>query len=572
MAGGTLKRLEPGEQAGLPSRHRHPAAGTARGAPGFTLIEVLVVLAILVILFGLLIAPLISGLDMATQGSSAARLQQDVRIAVERLRRDLAEAIYVYPTHRIPTPGAGMAYLSDFSRLLFVLPARDTTGQLYQPLRYDLFPPGHSLAGLVRVVRYMPERPDPTQPYSEDNPFVLYRSVGTYDPVTGTYVLDAREALTGKERVDVPVATSVCVNPADAAPAVQAGFMADPATGLPRCPSCGLNFIRYLHKGFAARPRRVAGEVLSPNSLGTVYRAVQGGWDGFAAETPDGAPREPLGSDPIGGTPDIDPRLMVYQYVPPDPAAVPTPDPYQDGTWSTLVYDSFQAVVPIDPALDLSYDRNAGTVTFGTRDSVVLAAETGSAVTANGGTLASLYGTSPEHAYQLVPPPSSSGLSPFAKIVVETMRVWAMEDSNGDGLVGNPGDQYVEYTRTDQSAPDEIGFREFWAGWDPTLEAAEIRFNRYRFDGSIYPSRAFGGIRVEYTYRRNLVRFTWPLTGEVIEIDDVTRADYSTRWDYQVTVSVAEVRTEDGAPPAWPNTILNEAPMSVEVKVANMGR
>ena len=569
------RRLKQQERAGLRSSNhkllvglRSKAADRAQRTPGFTLIEVLVVLAILVILFGLLFVPLISGLDMASRGRSAARLQQDTRIALERLRRDLADAIYVYPTYRMPTPGSPAPFVSDTSRRLFVLPARDPAGVLYQPLRFDLFPPGAPLAGNIRVVRYMPERPNPSAPYSEDNPFVLYRSVGTYDPVSGVYLEDAREALTGTERYDVPVVTSVCVNPADPAPAVQAGFM-------DVCPNCGLSLIRYLHKGFTVRSQRIAGELLRTNDVATVYRAGQGGWDGFAAENPDGTLRELLVVDPIGGTPDIDPRIMAYQYVPPTiPPSGPIPDPRRDGAWSLVVYDSFQIVTPIDPALDLTYDRRAGTVLLGTRDSVTLTAETGSAATANGGSLASLNGTSPEYAYLLTPAPSTSILSPSSKIVVETVRVWAMEDTNGNGTVGDPGDQYVEYTRTNQSAQDDIGFREFWVGWNPDLPtaAAEIRFNSRRFDASLNTSRAFGGIHVECTYRRNLVRFTWPPTGEVIEIDDVVRADYSTRWAYQVNLSVAEVISKQGAPAAWPNMILNEAPMSVEVNVANMGR
>lgn len=565
----------------MPSRTYSLAAGGARRWRGFTLVEVLVVLAILVILFGLLMAPLISGLDMAARGRSAARLQHDARIALERLRRDLAEAIYVYPTYRIPTPGAATAYVADTSRLEFVLPARDTTGQLYQPLRYDVFPSGHPLAGSTRIVRYMPERLDLSVPYSEDSPFALCRSVGTYnpppgfapgtwqgtyEPATGFY-RDAREALTGTERYDLPVTTSICVNPADATPVVQAGFM-------DVCPNCGSALIRYVHKGFSAQPHRVAGEVLRPNQLATAYQASRGGWDGFASEDPAGVPAELLPTDPIGGTPHIDPRLTVYQYVPPDPAALPTPDPRRDGSWTALVYDSFQIATPIDAALDLRYDRSAGTVVFGTRDSVTLTTETGSAATANGGTLASLYATSPEHAYLLTPPPSSSPVSPFTKVVAETVRVWVMEDTDGDGVVGDPDDQYVEYKRTDQFAPDEIGFREFWVGWDPSLPtpAAEIRFNRYRFDASLNSSRAFAGIQVDYTYRRNFLLFAWPPTGEVIEMDDVVRADYSSRWAYQVDLSVAEVITRDGAAPAWPNTILNEAPMAMEVAVANMGR
>ncbi len=584
MAGNTVT----GESGKWAAFGRRTGVSRSRRASGFTLVEVLVVLAILVILFGLLIAPLISGLDMAARGRAAARMQQDGRLALERLQRDLAEAAHVYPTFRIPVGGASPGYVADASRLILVLPARDVSGVLYQPLRFDTYPPAMPppFGGQPRAVRYQPELVDPTQPYNEDNPFVLTRAVGFYDPSSGGFLTEgepagspARELVTGHPGFDIPATGTICLDPTCPDP-VHEGYW-------DACPGCGNTLLRYQHKGFEARARRDSGKLLERNADANAYRAARSYWDGWTPPVDaNGRPSALTLAAPLGATPDIDPRLVVYRYVPPAPPAGP-----RQGTWPLVVFDSFGLLAPgIDPGLELRYDAEAGAVLFRGEDVVELTAADapggfGSATSPGGSTLAELTGGPPlsdyAYAYALVPPPSLSPVSPFTRIVLSSIRVFVLEDTSGDGTVG-VGDVYVEYTRSDTGAPDEIGYREFWSNWepqdpaDPSTAFAELRFNRYRFNDALAPGRAFGGIQVRFTYRRNLTRFAWPpppaTPDQVIEMDDVVRADYASRSAYDVTLALCEVRTLDGHSPQWPNTVLNEESLSLSIGVENLGR
>ncbi|MBP8950929.1 MAG: prepilin-type N-terminal cleavage/methylation domain-containing protein, partial [Armatimonadetes bacterium] len=54
---------------------------------GFTLIEVMVALAIMVILFALLFAPMIAGLEWVSSGRANVGMQDACRYAMEQIRR-----------------------------------------------------------------------------------------------------------------------------------------------------------------------------------------------------------------------------------------------------------------------------------------------------------------------------------------------------------------------------------------------------------------------------------------------------------------------------------------------------
>ncbi len=69
---------------------------------GFTLVEMLVVIVILMILLGLLFVPMYQSFQATKRAETAAVLQDRVGTAVQQLVKDLEEAVYVYPP---PAPG-----------------------------------------------------------------------------------------------------------------------------------------------------------------------------------------------------------------------------------------------------------------------------------------------------------------------------------------------------------------------------------------------------------------------------------------------------------------------------------
>ena len=98
---------------------------TARG--GFTLVEVLVVMAIMVILFGMLFVPLSSSIDMARAGQSRVQMQQQLQMAMQLINRGISGAQYILLPEYIPienTPGdtADDTYLINYSNITFQPP------------------------------------------------------------------------------------------------------------------------------------------------------------------------------------------------------------------------------------------------------------------------------------------------------------------------------------------------------------------------------------------------------------------------------------------------------------------
>ncbi len=235
---------------------------------GFTLIEVLVVLAIMVILFGLLFAPMMTSIDMASQGRNRARMQDAMRLAIEQIKRDLNEAILIFPPETVRLPGPDGTYgttddqfLVNHSVLTLARPAKNAAGQVIEPLRL----PVERVAGpngvlgdgddvwLTRVVRFAVHTPKMVQrvlPGSvqanlagvdqyyyvsttpgKENPFVLYRQEGwvRYNAAAGIYEFgsyavpvdggptlefiigrpDIENALSPTDRADFPVTTTV---------------------------------------------------------------------------------------------------------------------------------------------------------------------------------------------------------------------------------------------------------------------------------------------------------------------------------------------------------------------------
>lgn len=259
--------------------------GRPRGRAGFTLIEVLVVLAILVILFALLFAPMIVSLDMVTVGQSRVTMQNAVRTAMEEMRREISNAMYIYPTPGLTLKGAdGLLGTADdtripnFSEIVFVGPERAASGDVAQPVA-----PRTDASGRIVATRLRAALLDEAQPYSEANPFVLVREEGYYERFEdATHVwwtftnvggsgVPVRNLLTPRANYDFPVSQSICTECA----AVYEGYVS-------ACPNgCTAGEIMYLHDNLQFRPERIIGEVLQASAHNTIYQARHAAWAGF---------------------------------------------------------------------------------------------------------------------------------------------------------------------------------------------------------------------------------------------------------------------------------------------------
>jgi len=213
----------------------------------FTLIEILIVIALTTLLFALLLVPLVSAIKYTRQVQSLTAAQDAVRITRERLTRELSSAVFVFDntSHRFAIPaGATQTGSDDLStnfldldiptsaastaanpntviahaynaKLDFALPRVNDTGvkdpTTGEPIAYG--PSGSGSAVITSpaqifpaaaggtMVRYWVGLKDPTQPYNNnreanadrsnsDNTYILYRAQFqpyTKDP-TGKYV------------------------------------------------------------------------------------------------------------------------------------------------------------------------------------------------------------------------------------------------------------------------------------------------------------------------------------------------------------------------------------------------
>lgn len=74
----------------------------ARARQAFTLIELLVVLALTALLLALLFAPIIQGFKLTNKARALAEAQDASRFGIERLKRELAQAAYVFDNSNTP--------------------------------------------------------------------------------------------------------------------------------------------------------------------------------------------------------------------------------------------------------------------------------------------------------------------------------------------------------------------------------------------------------------------------------------------------------------------------------------
>lgn len=96
---------------------------------GFTLIEILVVMAISIILMWLVLYPVTQSLLLTRRAQAMVDAQDSARVAIEQMSRELGQAMYVYDNANSPvslpirTPGGSTTFVPlNFARVDFILP------------------------------------------------------------------------------------------------------------------------------------------------------------------------------------------------------------------------------------------------------------------------------------------------------------------------------------------------------------------------------------------------------------------------------------------------------------------
>lgn len=503
------------------------------GSAGFTLVEVLVVLAILVILFGLLFAPMMAGMDMAQQGRVQSRLQDVARQAAEDLRRELINAVYVYPP---PSYQLGSTTcVTDYSEIAFVPAETDSSGTVITPRRPRLFTYGSQSEYLV--VHYCVKPPDLSggKVYDQSNPFVLMRQEGVYrwDAALGRYVFGSvnttsgvftagtaisENSITPREDYDIPATTTVCLDDKT----THVGYVAE-------CPNDASTNLVYLHDDVKFQPERLVGEALTARENNTIFEARHGCWmgtpnAGMVALT---APLSPADSE-------LQPRILLYQW--------------NNNAYNSIGLDSLSSV----PAgQKLRYNSTTGTVQCGewrtvkvqfTNPATAPAAGAFYPITIEGDTytstgsgtqtapVAPIYPKTPtEWGEPAVPigyrinPEYSDGTSLAAKVVPQSVRAtWVFTFTNSTTK------QQAQFTPVQEVNQSDLGVYEF-SEFMPTNQLwAEARFNRMTPPGpqQLSPAEQANlsemSLYLTYYYRRNFDNTAPDYR------DDVVYADYST--------------------------------------------
>ena len=196
-------------------------------AQAFTLIEILIVIALTAVLFALLLVPLVSALRYTQQAQIVTAAQDAARSTEERISRELSSAFFVFDGTSHPfqltsgttiapgddaytnfldlqilsSTGAPVVAHAYSAKIDFVLPKLNASGATLdpttgQPITYSqsqngsaivsnpslVFPP----AAGTNMIRYFIGLKDPTKPYnntregksiaSDDNTYILYRA------------------------------------------------------------------------------------------------------------------------------------------------------------------------------------------------------------------------------------------------------------------------------------------------------------------------------------------------------------------------------------------------------------
>jgi prepilin-type N-terminal cleavage/methylation domain-containing protein len=181
------------------TRHHHFAEyGSGRSRvfsprrAGFTLIEVMVALAIFMLLMTIIFVPLNQAVNILHVGRSRAEVQQAAQQTINQIERELRAAITIYPNDIVPgvtdkAPYNGKApyfapncdRISSTSRIDMLLPQTDDNGIVTNPVR----PADYIVSYYTRRL----ELKDDAKSFDIiDNPVVLYRAQMPYRKSDGT--------------------------------------------------------------------------------------------------------------------------------------------------------------------------------------------------------------------------------------------------------------------------------------------------------------------------------------------------------------------------------------------------
>lgn len=571
------------------------SGGLRRG--GFTLTELLVALAIMVILFALLFAPMMAGLDWVATGRANVGLQDACRYAMEQIRRELGEAIYVFPT-----PGAAFTgpdeRVPDYSQVVFVPPARDDFGRVTNPpaaqysgglrvgVRYDVHLVWRwqcQTCGWLGAEPFAPAAcPDcggtsfaPAE-YSEDNPFALFRQeflvadapampdgydLGSYDG-GGAWVSGlptGENALTPKRGATFVPTTSVCLDP---------GCRSQTPGYATVCPSCNGTTLMYQFAGVQFSPQRIAGEVLTTTN-GVLYKSRHGAWDGTdlaGAFLPNGV---------AVATSPLDPHMTMAAWVP-----LPV------GAWVAGRGDMDSAAAAAR-SVQVRWDRERGEVRVGTNPGSFTTGQWAdeqyrwvpySTVTGgNGWYTVPASGSLPGEITPVWPsstaaPPADEADAPIAYHVDPALdpvglpaviEPWSVA-VRVVGVTNTGQTLQIELKPTSNFQQTQIKGDEFCAhlvrAWDdsngnglqdpgesPVGTKLQLLFSRYdpprptsvTLFGGTMPTFTSFGLQISYYYRRNYVYdATRDTNGQDPFVSDQIKLDYSTRTIQNVVLSL----------------------------------
>lgn len=587
-------------------------------------------LAILVILFAMLFAPMIASLDMVTAGQSKVTMQNAARTALKEMRREISNAMYIYPVPGLELKGpdgllgtADDVRIPNPSQIVFVGPARTSTGELAEPLAPRTDASGQIVATRLRVALL-----DDTRPYGRTNPFVLVREEGYYERqedatrvwwqfTNVTPANPVRNVLSPREGYDIPVGRSICLA-AGCSTHIHEGYVTE-------CPDCGGSDIMYVHSNVHFYPERVSGETLQASANHTLYRSRYAAWAGFFnrghVEINDLMPAS--ASDPLMdlGESELDPRIVMLN--PTDWSVVRDSWDGTDSSNTIATWDSNRGVVQVgattarwvsftDPNVAVTpgqyyelqvqnerpdqsatdsdqYDENGTLSTARGWDLVPVYPSLGMLLCPSCGTThdPNLYNVGdpcPDCSGTLISTaqpgdpaapiayrldPTMAGVYEPAKIVPDSVRVVVW----GTDTAGNfYQTAYSETSVTDQA---EIGAEQFALVLSDHDRRAEVRFNELnppspRMLRHAGINVASFGVYIQYYYRRNF-------DPSAPENDYVLKVDYSTQEIMNLRLALQRY-IEPEAAPSNPDALIippdaspDRVSLQDQVQVRNLG-